>query len=69
MEQYVGLDVSLELTSVCVVDSGGKALWEGKCLSTPEAIARGSVSSPARPQFRVLPVRGYDAGVRVECGR
>ena len=34
MEQYVGLDVSLELTSVCVVDSGGKTLWQGKCAST-----------------------------------
>jgi hypothetical protein len=39
VEQYVGLDVSLELTSVCVVDSGGKTLWQGKCASTPEAIA------------------------------
>jgi transposase len=39
VEQYVGLDVSLELTSVCVVDSGGKSLWQGKCVSTPEAIA------------------------------
>jgi transposase len=38
VELYVGLDVSLELTSVCVVDSGGKTLWEGKCASTPEAI-------------------------------
>ena len=39
MEQYVGLDVSLELTSVCLVDSGVKSLWQGKCVSTPEAIA------------------------------
>jgi transposase len=39
MEQYVGLDVSLEQTSVCVVDGGGKTLWQGKCASTPEAIA------------------------------
>lgn len=38
VEQYVGLDVSLELTSVCVVDSVGKTLWQGKCAST-EAIA------------------------------
>jgi len=27
------------LTSVCVVDNSGKTLWEGKCASTPEAIA------------------------------
>ena len=39
MEQYVGLDVSQEQTSVCVVDGDGKVIWEGKCTSTPEAIA------------------------------
>ncbi len=39
MEQYVGLDVSQEQTSVCVVDGGGKVIWEGKCASTPGAIA------------------------------
>lgn len=39
MEQYVGLDVSLELTSICVVGGDGKTLWQGKCASTPEAIA------------------------------
>jgi transposase len=39
MEQHVGLDVSLEQTSVCVVDGDGKTLWQGKCASTPEAIA------------------------------
>ncbi len=39
VEQYVGLDVSLEQTSVCVVDASGETLWQGKCASTPEAIA------------------------------
>ena len=39
MEQYVGLDVSLEQTSVRVVDGDGKTLWQGKCASTPEALA------------------------------
>ena len=39
MEQYVGLDVSLERTATCGVDGSGKALWQGKCASTPEAIA------------------------------
>jgi transposase len=39
VEQYVGLDVSLEQTAICVVDSSGKTLWQGKCASTPEAIA------------------------------
>ena len=36
-QQYVGLDVSLEQTSVCVVDDSG-AIWRGKCRSTPESI-------------------------------
>src|SRR5215204_4797150 len=39
MEQYVGLDVSQGEASVCVVDGGGKTLWQGKCAATPEAIA------------------------------
>ena len=39
MKQYVGLDVSLELTSICIVDGSGKTFWQGKCASTPEAIA------------------------------
>jgi transposase len=38
MAQYVGLDVSLGQTSVCVVDGDGKTLWQGKCASTPEAL-------------------------------
>ena len=39
MEQYVGLDVSQDVTYVCVVDREGKPLWQGKCDSTPESIA------------------------------
>jgi len=37
-QQYVGLDVSLEQTSVCVVDNAGTTIWRGKCSSTPESI-------------------------------
>lgn len=39
MEQFVGLDVSQEMTHVCIIGSDGKTVWQGKCLSTPEAIA------------------------------
>jgi Transposase len=39
MEKYVGLDVSLKETSLCVVDRTGTTLWQGKCASTPESIA------------------------------
>ena len=37
-QHYAGLDVSLDTTSVCVLDTKGIVLWRGKCASTPEAI-------------------------------
>ena len=39
METYVGLDVSLKTTSVCVVDREGTIVKEGVVVSEPEAIA------------------------------
>jgi transposase len=36
MECYAGIDVSLELSSVCVVDAKGKILREAKVVSHPE---------------------------------
>jgi transposase len=39
MEQFVGLDVSQEATHLCMIDSKGETIWQGKCASTPEAIA------------------------------
>ena len=38
MEHYVGIDVSLELLSVCVVDGRGKIVKEAKVASEPEAL-------------------------------
>ena len=35
---YVGLDVSLETTSICVIDDAGAIIWRGKCRSDPDAI-------------------------------
>lgn len=39
MEYYVGLDVSLKQTSICVVDQTGSVVREGVVDSDPEAIA------------------------------
>jgi hypothetical protein len=39
MERYVGLDVSLKLTAICIVDQTGKIVREGMVPSDPEAIA------------------------------
>jgi len=38
MEQYAGLDVSLESTSVCIVDAGGRIVRETKVASEPEVL-------------------------------
>jgi hypothetical protein len=35
MEHYVGLDVSLKLTAICVVDRSGKIEREGVVTSDP----------------------------------
>ena len=39
MEHYVGLDVSLKETAICVVDRSGRIVSEGTVASDPEAIA------------------------------
>jgi len=38
MDYYAGIDVSLEESSVCVVDSDGRIVREAKVLSEPEAL-------------------------------
>jgi transposase len=38
MNYYVGIDVSLEASSVCVVDGNGKIVREGEVASEPEAL-------------------------------
>ena len=39
MNHYVGLDVSVRETSVCVVDETGRVLKEARVPTEPEAIA------------------------------
>src|SRR5262249_23042805 len=38
MEHYAGIDVSLELSSVCVVDAQGRIVREAKVASEPEVL-------------------------------
>ena len=37
MDHYVGIDVSLELSSVCTLGATGKIVKEAKVASEPEA--------------------------------
>ena len=47
-QHYVGLDVSLETTSICVIDHSGAFVWRGKCSTEPEPSARRSALRPPR---------------------
>ena len=47
-QQYVGLDVSLETTAICVIDDKGAVVWRGKCASTGIDHRRGADNTPRR---------------------
>src|SRR5512144_1125499 len=57
MEHFAGLDVSLEQTSICIVDSEGRIVVEKRVASQPASIA-GALSSAALTLKRV----GLEAG-------
>jgi transposase len=40
MTLFVGLDVSLKMTSICVVEADGSLVWEGKAESEPASLAK-----------------------------
>jgi transposase len=48
MNYYAGIDVSLECSSVCVIDGSGKVIREGKVASEPDALIAwfGSLNLP-----------------------
>ena len=56
MEYYVGLDVSLKQTSICVVDQTGSVVRESVVDSDPEAISvyvrKGAGRDTHRPRDR-----------------
>src|SRR5215207_11329751 len=75
MEHYAGIDVSLELSSVCVVDATGRIVREAKVASEPEALIgwlRGLGFDLARVGLEAGPLSQWlyaamrDAGLPVE---
>src|SRR3954466_9439158 len=75
MDHYVGIDISLELSRMCVVDATGRILREAKVASEPEALigwlrglglqlARGGLG--AGPLSQGLCAAMRDAGLPVE---
>ena len=57
MKHYAGIDVSLETSSVCVVDAEGRIIGESKVASEPEALV-GWFSGLETPLERI----GLEAG-------
>ncbi len=57
MKHYAGIDVSLEFSSVCVVDAEGRIIREAKVLSEPEALI-GWFAANGAPTERI----GLEAG-------
>src|ERR1700709_1817904 len=75
MEQYAGIDVSLESASVCVVDASGRIIREAKVASEPEALIawfRGLGTELARIGLEAGPLSQWlyagmkEAGLTVE---
>jgi transposase len=75
MDHYVGIDVSLELSSVCVVDATGRIVREAEVASEPEALIaclRGLGLELARVGLEAGPLSQWlyaamrDAGLPVE---
>ena len=75
MEYYAGIDVSLECSSICVLDASGKIVREGKTASEPEALmawfaslgfALGRIGLEAGPLSQWLYAAMKQAGLAVE---
>ena len=75
MEHYAGIDVSLELSSVCVVDAAGRIIRETKVASEPEAllgwfrglsVAMARIGLEAGPLSQWLYAGMREAGLLVE---
>src|SRR5258706_12739652 len=75
MNHYAGIDVSLEASSVCVIDGSGKIVREAKVASEPEALidwfgslglslTRIGLEAGPLSQWHYAPLR--DAGLAVE---
>jgi hypothetical protein len=75
VEQYVGVDVSMEETHICVLDRDGGVVLETRATTSPEAIAAGLAKAPGCRRIvfetgRMAPTlyHGLDAlGLPVTC--
>ncbi len=65
---YVGLDVSLETTSVCVIANDGAVVWRGKCATDPDTICQ-TVGARAPSKAVQVESMGLALGARIGMRR
>jgi len=71
MALFAGLDVSLKMTSICIVESDGSLVWEGKAESEPTALLK--ALSKWRKKIKLIgieacPLSEWLYGALVESG-
>jgi len=71
MTLFIGLDVSLKMTSICVVEDDGTLVWQGKALSEPVPLIE--ALSPYRDSIKLVgieacPLSEWLYGALVESG-
>jgi hypothetical protein len=71
MAVFVGLDVSLRTTSICVVEANGSPVWEGKAKSEPTMLIKaliGCRNEIALVGLEACPLSEWLFGALVESG-
>jgi len=71
MSVFVGLDVSLNSISICVIDADGELVWRGKTLSEPAALI--AALQPHRQQVHLVgieacPLSEWLYGAMIDSG-
>jgi len=71
MALFVGLDVSLKMTSICIVEADGSAVWEGKAESEPAPLIKALMpwhASITLVGIEACPLSEWLYGALVESG-
>jgi transposase len=71
MALYVGLDVSLKFTSICIVEANGSSVWEGKAESEPTLLIKALTrwrESIMLVGIEACPLSEWLYGALIECG-
>jgi len=71
MPLFVGLDVSLKTTSICIVEADGSQIWEGKAESEPAMLIKALIrfrEKVTRIGIEACPLSEWLYGALVDSG-